>query len=225
MRRSYLQTLGTAILLFTISAAEKTNGMQYQERSSDEASTLSTQAAAALDSHHYSEAVDLLERVVALRPDDAQTRYRLGRVLHNQERFIESIAAFRQALRLNPNFADAYHALGVAYNDSKHFGDAIDAFKHALQLLPGRAETLSELAYSYSMSGQSQEAIDYCMEALRIRPDLNAVTYNTLGVAYFNLEKREQALEAFEHAIKLEPNNAAFYNNLGYTYAEIGRAH
>src|SRR6185369_13561336 len=116
MRRSYLWTLGTAILLFTILAAEKTNAMQYQERSSDEASTLSTQAAAAVDSHHYSEAVDLLERVVALRPDDAQTRYKLGRVLQNQERFIESIAAFRQALRLDPNFADAYHALGVSYN-------------------------------------------------------------------------------------------------------------
>ena len=214
MQRSYLIPLGALMLSLTI-GANVTNAFQYQERNSDEASTLSTQAEAAFDSHHYSEAVDLLERVVALRPDDAQTRYRLGRVLHNQERFIESIAAFRQALRLNPNFADAYHALGVAYNDSKHFGDAIDAFKHALQLLPGRAETLSELAYSYSMSGQSQEAIDYCMEALRIRPDLNAVTYNTLGVAYFNLEKREQALEAFEHAIKLEPNNAMFYNNLG----------
>src|SRR6185369_2122519 len=78
MRRSYLRTLGTAILLLTISAAEKTNAMQYQQRSSQEASMLESKAAAAVESHHYSEALDLLERVVALRPDDAQTTYRLG---------------------------------------------------------------------------------------------------------------------------------------------------
>ncbi len=118
MQQSYLRILGTAILLFTISAAEKANPPQYQDRSSDEATVLESQAAAASDSHHYSEAVDLLERVVALRPDDAQTRYRLGRALQNQKRFTESIAAFRQALRLDPNFAEAHLALGVSYDNS-----------------------------------------------------------------------------------------------------------
>src|ERR1044072_347856 len=98
MRRFYLISLGALIVSLTV-CANVINATQYQERSSDEASTLSTQAEAAFDSHQYSEAVGLLERVVALRPDDAQTRYRLGRALQNQERFIESIPAFRQALR------------------------------------------------------------------------------------------------------------------------------
>src|SRR5689334_24185492 len=101
--------------------------MQYQERSSDEASTLANQAAAAVDSHHYSEAVDLLERVAALRPDDARTRYRLGRALQNQKRFTDSIAAFRQALKLDPNFTEAHHALGVSYNNAGLYSEAIGA--------------------------------------------------------------------------------------------------
>jgi Flp pilus assembly protein TadD len=127
MQRSYLLTLGTAILLFTISSAEKANATQYQARSADDASMLDSQAAAAVDSHHYSEAVDLLERVVALRPDDARTRYRLGRALQDQKRFIDAIGPFRQALRLDPSFTEAHHALGLSYNNAGLYSEAIDA--------------------------------------------------------------------------------------------------
>src|SRR5215475_9458416 len=133
---------------FALAAANQT-----PEQTSVEAAALNNQAVAAVENHHYQEAIELFKQAIALRPDSAMAHYNLGRLYQTQDQFRLAIDAFNLAAHLNPAFADAHHYLGVSYNKIEHFEDAIECFKRALRLTPDRADSLSELGFAYFMLG------------------------------------------------------------------------
>ncbi|MGD0786227.1 MAG: tetratricopeptide repeat protein, partial [Sedimentisphaerales bacterium] len=51
----------------------------------------------------------------------------------------------------------------------------------------------------------------------------NYLAYNNLGLAYDDLGRSAEAIEAYKQAIKIEPDNAEAYTNLGVAYGNLGR--
>jgi tetratricopeptide (TPR) repeat protein len=51
-----------------------------------------------------------------------------------------------------------------------------------------------------------REAIEYLNNAIKLKPDY-ASAYNARGVAYNNLSQHQRAIEDFNEAIRLQPNN------------------
>ena len=52
--------------------------------------------------------------------------------------------------------------------------------------------------------------------------EFEAIQYCNLGVAWYEKDEHEKAVEYYEKAVKLSPNYAAAYNNLGVSYAKQG---
>ena len=69
--------------------------------------------------------------------------------------------------------------------------------------------------------GLTTEALQFCHEGLENNCN-NSRLWNTLGVIYFNLEKYENASEAFEQAITIDPYYYDALFNLRDTYEETG---
>src|SRR5690242_19795283 len=67
----------------------------------------------------------------------------------------------------------------------------------------------------------STSAQDSGMRVSRIEKE--ALAANEQGVALVKSAKYEEAVEAFDSAIKLNPHFAIAYNNLGATYNSLGR--
>ena len=63
-----------------------------------------------------------------------------------------------------------------------------------------------------------QEAVAEFKKALQTDNDLAAETYFALGSAYENLNRIEDAIEAYSNAVKVDPNFAEAYAKLGLVY-------
>lgn len=110
---------------------------------------------------------------------------------------LKGIELFQEAIALDPTFSLAYSALASAYI----FG--IDRFG----TFPGNyLDTAFLLA---------QKAVD-------LGPDY-AGNWGTLGTAYNQLGKREQAATMYKKALEINPNSAASTNNLSNYYSAMGQ--
>ncbi|PYV21161.1 MAG: hypothetical protein DMG24_20440, partial [Acidobacteria bacterium] len=88
------------------------------------------------------------------------------------------------------------------------------------QATEGSAESHFLRASKLAEQGKLNEAEREYRTGLRITPSPDAD--NNLGVIYFKRRKLAQAVEAFERAHRLEPQNAEFSFNLGLALFQQG---
>lgn len=79
------------------------------------------------------------------------------------------------------------------------------------------------LGTAYFQLGQHQLGIETIQESLDMAP--NPISYNNLGVMFSMVKRFASAVEAFEQAVRLEPNYAEAWSNLGAALRETGRLH
>ncbi len=79
-----------------------------------------------------------------------------------------------------------------------------------------------------SVATTSNTAIDYAQKARELEAEVINTPQNTnawiqLGHVYFDTNKYDQAIHAYEKALKLNPNNADVLTDLGIMYRRIGK--
>jgi tetratricopeptide (TPR) repeat protein len=87
---------------------------------------------------------------------------------------------------------------------------------------PGDAATWYHIADLYERSQQYGREVDALGKVLAAKPDMGYASFK-LANAYNRLGKREEAIAAFLRADKTWPNSPVLFNNLGWTYGQVGR--
>jgi type IV pilus assembly protein PilF len=77
------------------------------------------------------------------------------------------------------------------------------------------AKIHTELAAEYFYLGQLDVALEEVNEALNAQSNY-ALAYNLLGLINMTLNENSKALDNFEHAIRMAPNNPEIHNNFGW---------
>jgi len=127
----------------------------------------------------------------------------LGLALMNQGRMEEAEACFRRNLGL---VASTYFNLGLTLFRTQRYAEALEYFRRALELEPENPEFHNLLGQTYDELGQPVEAEQSLRRAIEIDGNY-ALGYYDLGVILAKREGRNQeALEAFEQALKLDPH-------------------
>lgn len=75
-------------------------------------------------------------------------------------------------------------------------------------------------AAAYSRLGDCQSAADDCHMSLRYDPNYSKA-YGRLGLAYSKMNKHEQALDAYQNALRLEPENQDYKNNMSVSQQRL----
>ncbi len=139
--------------------------------------------------------------------------------------FAEAIACFKKALSIEQDNYLLWFNMGVTYRDAGDFKKAKAALDRALLLSRsvGRTgedviEVLAQMLYT---CGNFNASIEYCRRGLYINP-VNPRLWNTLGVVFFSNSAYEEAAEAFEHSLTIDPNYYDALFNLRDTYDELG---
>ncbi len=126
----------------------------------------------------------------------------LGLALLNQGRMEEAEACFKRNLGL---VASTYFNLGLTLFRTKRFAEALENFRRALELEPENSEFHNLLGQTYDELGQPVEAEQSLRCAIEIDGNY-ALGYYDLGVILETREgRKEEALAAFEQALKLDP--------------------
>jgi eukaryotic-like serine/threonine-protein kinase len=97
----------------------------------------------------------------------------------------------------------------------------LQEYRQALQLYPRSANALTGEATTYEKMGRIADAEQTLLKAAAMRPDYWD-GYNSLGVFYDRQSKFPQAIQEYQTAEKLTPDNAMVYSNLGAAYIDGG---
>ena len=117
-----------------------------------------------------------------------------------------------EALRIDPQNDAAYVDLGFCYGVLRDANDATDMYMKATQLNPSGANFI-ELADIYLRVGDAEDALLAANAGLAKDPS-NARLYNAQGMALNDLQRFGEAAEAWETALRLNPNFPAAKANL-----------
>jgi len=116
------------------------------------------------------------------------------------------------ALKIDPRNDAAYVDLGFCYGVLRDGPTAIDMYRTATQLNP-TGNNFIELADIYMRVGDSQDAL-LAANAGIIKDPSNARLYNAKGMALNDLQRFDEAEEAWEKALRLNPNLKVAQANL-----------
>ena len=128
----------------------------------------------------------------------------------------KAVAPMQRSLKLNPNQAPGWHALGVTYIQLKKNADAVGAISKAIKLNPNQPTYYNNLAVAYAEMARWQDAYNALNDEKDLAEKLDApmVWYN-LGNGYARLEQAAPAVAAYQRAVKLKPDWAQAWTNLG----------
>ncbi len=146
---------------------------------------------------HFSSA---LERA----PDAAFANANMGRYLFTRDDPAAAEPVLRRAIELDPDCVEALADLAALLRERGEAAEAIDVLERALALGPGDAATLKMHGLVLHDAGRAPEAIEQLRRAAGSLPD-DAELHNNLGQALDALDRRDEALIAYDRAIALDP--------------------
>ena len=123
-----------------------------------------------------------------------------------------SIQRASQNARLHANFGQIHGRAGRA-------GDALKSFLQALDLDPNQVAALGYLSSYYLDNHNYGEAVPLLERLVALNPE-KAGPRLTLGIAYRGEGRYEDAIRAYNEALRLEPNNADAHRNLAVLYGD-----
>ena len=145
----------------------------------------------------------------------------IAQVYQRVERYAESIPALEQILSKDDDSQQALFLLGAAHERSGDRGSAVETFQRLLDLAPDHTPTLNYLGYMWAEVGENlEEAVALILRAVALEPD-NGAYVDSLGWAYFQLGRYEDARRHLEWAARLVPNDATIFEHLGDLYVAL----
>lgn len=98
--------------------------------------------------------------------------------------------------------------------------EAVQLFRQSLELRPDNGKAHTNLARALLSLDQIEEASAQAAAGIRHASDSGA--WNVYGLALLAHEELEKALESFQMAAKLDPDNAWAHNNAGWLLLRAG---
>ena len=116
----------------------------------------------------------------------------------------QAMDKLHEALRVDPRNDSAYVDLGFCYGVLRDGATAIDMYRTATELNPSGSNFI-ELADIYLRVGDSEDAL-LAANAGIVKDPSNARLYNAKGMALNDLQRFDEAEEAWEKALRLNPD-------------------
>jgi tetratricopeptide (TPR) repeat protein len=159
-----------------------------------------------------------------IRTLEARSAYEAGVKSIAEDRVSLGLASMRQAAEVEPRNPLYHNAVGAVLLNVGRFPDAQVEFQKAAELDPTYADAFHNLGSAYAEQGKWEEAIGAYKKALAqtiyASPEN---TYNNLGYAYWALDRRKEAEDAFRAALQLEPKLVPSHFWLGVLLEKEGR--
>jgi len=132
--------------------------------------------------------------------------FQLGVVLEKQQRFDDAIKSFRRVLVIDPKHAESYNYIGYMYAEKgTNLPEAVQLIQQALAIEPENGYFIDSLGWAYYQQGRYQEALRELKRAVSLAKE-DPVLYEHLGDAYIKNNLANEAIEAWEKSLQVDPN-------------------
>ncbi len=152
----------------------------------------------------FQDAIEPLEKLVQIDPDDYNIRVLLGGSYFETKQYAAALPQFKQATQLRAKSSTAWSLLGNTQNQLKQYADATVAFTTAIGLDANNLDAHLGLGVAYYNTQQYDQAAQHYKRYTQIKPD-RSVGYAYLGDAYRRGGKFPEAIAAYEQALTIDP--------------------
>jgi tetratricopeptide (TPR) repeat protein len=166
------------------------------------------------------EGLDALDRAAELEPGNASVRFKRGKVLDGLGRDDEASKQFEESFKLTPYRENLVRGLRVQRMGNVREAERI--YRDVLLRDPGNVDALRLLAGVAMRAKQWGDAEVILEKALDKAPDF-VQGWMDLGLARQEQDRTDDALEAYGHAMRLEPDQPKAYSAAATTNAMAGR--
>ncbi|XP_075717777.1 PEX5-related protein isoform X1 [Rhinoderma darwinii] len=176
-----------------------------------------------------------LEAAILQDPNDAEAWQYLGITQAENENEQAAIVSLQRCLQLQPNNLKALMALAVSYTNIGHQNEAYEALKMWMKqntrykyLVKGKSvspDLTRRMSKSVWESTSLEEVKDLYLEAAHQNGDLIDPDLQTgLGVLFNLSGEFDRAVDAFNSAVMVRPDDYSLWNRLGATLANGDRS-
>lgn len=162
------------------------------------------------------EAVQSYEKAVALNPHYELAWHNLGNSRFMLEAYPQAAKAYYRAAKLRSGRKENWSGLAASYakaGKSKKAKWATDSLRAFVEKDPGTLLLMSDL---YLDAGFPEDSMRASREYVSRMPD-SVEGYARLGSIQHEVAEYAKAIETFERALRIAPNDKELWNNLGYT--------
>jgi serine/threonine protein kinase/tetratricopeptide (TPR) repeat protein len=168
------------------------------------------------------EASEELRQVLALQPRSDNAHLVLARVHADRGEWDLAIAEAKAAIALRPNYWRNHAELGDTLMRAGRLENAAAAYRRLIELQPDSPRGYQRLGTVLQVAGRLDEALESYQKAASIRPSWG--TYSNMGTLHYWRGDNKQAVDAYERAIALAPNQPELYANLGDALQRLGQS-
>ncbi|MFP4056062.1 MAG: tetratricopeptide repeat protein [Candidatus Brocadiia bacterium] len=235
--KSFVKTLGSdpdpddATTIYRLGAAQERAGMAEQSKQNQQraiqlltrtlrtleeegrgtpaykAELLRDLASLQASEDEHQKAIETMARAVELAPSGKRTEYTLLLAsLHDDLGDYErSEKILLRAYERNPEDPMVLNHLGYFYAErGKKLDQAVRLVQRALRYEPLNGAYVDSLGWAYYQQGKYEQALELLLRAVTFEED--AVIRDHVGDAYFKLDKVEEARQAWQKALQLDPH-------------------
>jgi spermidine synthase len=145
--------------------------------------------------------------------EQAETAFNVGDIT-------QALASYKEVLVLEPQHVLAHMNMGNVYQELKLFNEAEKSYLHALKANPFYVFGSLGLARLYIFSGQPDKALNILEDTLTWYDGDHEISL-FMGLAYAFKKDTQQAIEAFENSLKLNPGSSLAHFYLGVQIQNI----
>ena len=153
---------------------------------------------------------------------NANAFYGIGYNFKYVNQYKEAIDAFTTAVELEPDNWLYWDELGKSYYLNEQYEEAVECFEKSIEI--GNFNSKYDLANAYLFLEDYDNAIDSyekCIDDINSYDDkISSYIWNNYGVALANLERTEEARNAYANAVRIDPDSEIArdnLNNIGYS--------
>lgn len=171
------------------------------------------------DSAKRKEAVELAEILVSVHPEESKSYAVRGDLYYIDGQTDKALASYEQALKMNKDVFQVWQQVMLIYNQKQDWANVLKTANQAMELFPNQ-----NMVYLFKGGAEMQQK-DYekavksfskgekmTTEDMKLRAQFLA----NQGDAYHSLNKHTESDDAYDKALKLDPDNAYVLNNYSY---------
>jgi tetratricopeptide (TPR) repeat protein len=152
---------------------------------------------------------------------DTAIMYNTGLAAMNAKQFDKAIKYFTLTAKHGYNGGSSYSQIISAYQQKGDTLTSVNKMKEAFTKYPDDQSILVQLINYYITTGKPEDAIGYLDKAIEKEKE-NASFYLAKGVALDKLGRQDDAITEYKLAIKVKPEYADAYYNIGVIYFNRG---
>ena len=219
-RMLYLPTVGTVLVAAALGASLRRTGRAVAAFAVLYAGVMGFAALRSMPV--WRNQLALVTTMVTQFPNDAKSRFELGRDLIDAGDWQGAARELRQCVKLAPTNTAAWVTLGDLLYQQNDFTGAAEAYRGALRVSPSTAVLHNGLGDALLQTQDLRGAESEFRQALALQPDLEMARGN-LGAVLVPLGRQDSAIVELRQALQSRPDDFRARFNLGIALEALGR--